>query len=102
MASVKSIPLTSVKQVKLGIACVPDTPRVRGRARQARNARLSFQRPLCVMCEAEGFVARAEEWDHIVPLADGGEDHPNNLQGLCVAHHAAKTAREAKARAGGG
>jgi 5-methylcytosine-specific restriction protein A len=73
--------------------------RLRGRARMTRNARLAKQRPLCAECERQGLVTAADEWDHIVPLCDGGPEHESNLQGLCKAHHDEKTAREAAERA---
>jgi 5-methylcytosine-specific restriction endonuclease McrA len=50
------------------------------------------------MCEKEGKVSVVEEWDHIVPLSEGGADHETNLQGLCIPHHAEKTALEAAQR----
>ncbi len=40
----------------------------------------------------------AEEVDHIVRLADGGTDHPSNLQSLCEDCHKEKTAAENGAR----
>ena len=44
-------------------------------------------------------VPKGKEIDHIVPLEDGGPDTVRNLQLLREKQHAAKTAREAKARA---
>lgn len=41
---------------------------------------------------------RRLELDHIVPLIDGGTDLPENLQLLCPACHAAKSADENKQR----
>ena len=35
--------------------------------------------------------------DHIINVAQGGTDHPSNLQLLCAWHHKQKTAQEAKA-----
>lgn len=32
--------------------------------------------------------------DHVVPLADGGEDDPCNMQALCANCHASKTSEE--------
>jgi len=52
--------------------------------------------PLCVLCRR----APANEVDHIVPRADGGDDAPENLQGLCKSCHSRKTMGEV--RAGGG
>ena len=47
--------------------------------------------PRCAHCGA-----LAVEVDHITPLADNGAElDPNNLQPLCRACHAQKTAREA-------
>lgn len=37
--------------------------------------------------------------DHIVPLIDGGPNTMDNAQTLCLPHHRAKTAAEARARA---
>ena len=34
--------------------------------------------------------------DHIVPLAEGGLDHDQNVQALCVACHDAKTQAESQ------
>lgn len=39
----------------------------------------------------------AREADHIIEVADGGTDHPDNGQGLCKACHAQKTSRHANA-----
>lgn len=36
----------------------------------------------------------ATELDHIVPVGRGGSDTDDNRQGLCVRHHAIKTARD--------
>ena len=37
--------------------------------------------------------APARQVDHIVEIADGGDNRPSNLQLLCDDHHAAKTRR---------
>lgn len=60
------------------------------RIRQAARDR----NPLCVHCLALGIVRAWDELDHIVPLMAGGSNEPENLQGLCNAHHAAKTRRD--------
>ena len=39
------------------------------------------------------------EWDHILPLCLGGTNDDDNWHGLCRKCHAAKTKREAAARA---
>ena len=44
-------------------------------------------------------IPKGKEIDHIKPLVDGGPDIPSNLQLLTEKQHAAKTAREAEARA---
>jgi 5-methylcytosine-specific restriction protein A len=99
---VKQISLYTAKRVHLGLPAAPITDRIRGSARIKRNARLAWQKPLCVECEKQGRVSVVEEWDHIVPLSEGGADHETNLQGLCIPHHAEKTAREAATRGTGG
>ena len=54
----------------------------------------------CACCgEPLGTDPRQIEWDHIVPLADGGEDRPDNLQALTKTCHRIKTTREATERA---
>lgn len=72
--------------------------RTSGRPWMRLRARLLSDRPLCVACEAQGRVAAATELDHVVPLWKGGSDDPSNLQGLCAACHATKTAQEAGER----
>jgi hypothetical protein len=48
----------------------------------------------CAACAA----LLSPDWhlDHIVPLADGGTNERPNLQAMCVACHADKTARESR------
>jgi 5-methylcytosine-specific restriction protein A len=99
---VKQVSLYTAKRVTLGLPAAPIVERIRGSARIKRNARLAWAKPLCVECEKQGRVSKVEEWDHIVPLSEGGADHETNLQGLCHEHHAAKSALEAKARGTGG
>lgn len=71
--------------------------RLRGRALQARNARIKVRD--LYTCQACGRVTDELEIDHIVPLsASGGTDGDDNLQCLCPACHAAKTKREAAGR----
>jgi 5-methylcytosine-specific restriction endonuclease McrA len=41
-------------------------------------------------CAWPGCRSAWEQVDHIVPRALGGGDEPENLQGLCQAHNAAK------------
>lgn len=52
---------------------------------------------LCVPCSAAGVYTPATEVDHIVNLALGGGNGGDNLQSICKACHAAKTALEADA-----
>lgn len=49
------------------------------------------QYPLCVDCQAAGQTTAANEVDHIIPLAQGGTHHAENLQSLCKSHHSKKT-----------
>ena len=54
----------------------------------------------CACCRAPlGADPRLIEFDHIVALADGGTDTPDNLQALTRTCHRAKSNREATARA---
>ena len=45
-------------------------------------------------CQKCGLFGQVLECDHVVPLEQGGLDHIDNLQTLCVACHVAKTAAE--------
>ncbi len=65
-----------------------------------RRAAWLTAHPLCVDCEAEGRTGRADEVDHDTPLWAGGADDESNYASRCKDHHKAKTAREAKQRAG--
>ena len=67
------------------------SPRKRGRAWVALRSSVLRYRPLCVVCESKGKVARAKEVDHIIPLHKGGTDAYENLQGLCKDCHDEKT-----------
>lgn len=81
-----------------------DSPkRITGRALQARRLRLWTANPLCAACGRLTSYPRGFELDHVVRLADGGEDVDGNCQVLCVDRdaqgekvgcHADKTARE--------
>lgn len=68
--------------------------RIGGRKRMRRNQRLARVNPLCVRCEAKGIVRPVDQWDHIVPLSQGGADDESNLQGLCDDCHREKTAAD--------
>lgn len=51
-----------------------------------------MENPLCAACERAGRISAAEEVDHIIALINGGTDDRHNLEGLCKACHAKKTA----------
>lgn len=78
------------------------TPR-RGFSPARRKALLERQGPSCAIqgCERPWLEA-----DHILPLALGGPDTMENIEGLCGAHHLGKTRADiervwkAKAQAG--
>ena len=70
--------------------------RLRGRALQRERERLLSEYPLCVLCLAAGRDTVATIRDHIVPLAEGGEDARDNTQAICQACHDAKTKQEPK------
>lgn len=49
----------------------------------------------CAECGVKIGPATGLEWDHVIPLAQGGDDALDNLQPLCRACHATKTAQDA-------
>ncbi len=49
---------------------------------------------LCQLCRAKGRITEARIVDHIRPKARQGTDDLSNLQTICSACHAEKTARE--------
>ena len=70
---------------------------ITGRALQRERAALFAADPLCALCKQSGRATLADVRDHIVPLAQGGEDERSNTQGLCHACHDAKSQAEAQA-----
>jgi hypothetical protein len=50
--------------------------------------------PLCVECQKIGIIKATDEIDHVIPLAMGGTDTDDNVQGLCYEHHAKKSSLE--------
>ncbi len=50
--------------------------------------------PLCRECKGWGRLVPATDVDHIISRSRGGTDDLANLQPLCHACHASKTARE--------
>ena len=71
------------------------TKRVTGRKLQAMRAALFARDPLCAECKRYGRVTLATLRDHINPLAEGGADSDDNVQGLCHDCHEKKTLAEA-------
>jgi hypothetical protein len=51
------------------------------------------------VCARPGCPDKATDVDHILPLWLGGSNREKNLEGLCPAHHSAKTKAEATLRA---
>lgn len=68
--------------------------RLRGRPGERQRKRRRQMHPLCAECAKLGIVRATDEIDHIIPLALGGTDTDDNVQGLCSPHHAEKTATE--------
>jgi 5-methylcytosine-specific restriction protein A len=48
------------------------------------------EEPVCKICGRKP----SNEVDHIIPLCKGGTDRRDNLQGICVDCHNAKTAKD--------
>lgn len=65
-----------------------------GRKRQEWRERILRMEPLCRHCNEKGITRMADEVDHIVPLAQGGDYSDGNSCPLCVDCHKAKTAAE--------
>jgi hypothetical protein len=74
--------------------------RVRGRKAVELRKRRLHNEPLCRECAKQGIVSEAVVPDHIIPLAFGGTDTEDNVQCLCAACHAIKTASEDAAHNG--
>ena len=70
------------------------TKRITGRKLQAMRTELFKTQPLCAECERQGRVRLATQRDHIKPLAEGGADDGDNVQGLCFDCHEAKSLQE--------
>lgn len=73
-----------------------DVGRVTGRKLQRQRNLLFHEQPLCVECLRVGRVTAATRRDHIVPLAEGGEDVAENTQVLCTQCHDRKSEEERK------
>jgi 5-methylcytosine-specific restriction protein A len=63
----------------------------RGYGTDWRKLRAAMPRAPCAMCGRPW--APSFHLDHRTARAQGGTDHPSNLQWLCQSDHAAKTAR---------
>lgn len=63
---------------------------------QKARESLFKREPLCRPCKAQGFVKIATIRDHIIPLAEGGEDTEGNTQPICADCHKHKTHEESK------
>lgn len=70
------------------------TKRVTGRRLQQLRQELFRRSPLCAECERQGLVTLATQRDHIKPLAEGGADSEDNVQGLCEPCHEGKSLQE--------
>lgn len=76
------------------VAWQPAQPvtRIRGRRLQRLRYDLFRDHPFCALCHTTVATIR----DHIVPLAEGGQDIEANVQALCQACSDIKSAAEAK------
>jgi len=70
--------------------------RMGGRKLQTINKLFMRDNPLCVECLKHGIHTLATVRDHIIPLAEGGEDTTENSQALCKQCHDKKTREEAR------
>lgn len=73
-----------------------DDTRIRGRKLQRLRNELFTREPLCRECAKHDRTTIATIRDHIVPLAEGGTDAPENIQPLCQSCSDAKTRAEAR------
>jgi 5-methylcytosine-specific restriction endonuclease McrA len=76
-----------------------------GRKLIERNKRDARKQPLCARCltghcahrsDGQRCFRAGQETDHIVPLAHGGKDTPENRQRLCKKCHKLKTDEDFK------
>jgi hypothetical protein len=74
--------------------------RIEGRRGVELRKRRLRKHPLCAECKSRGLTTATEELDHVTPLAFGGTDTEDNIQGLCGPCHAAKSALEDAAHGG--
>ena len=52
-----------------------------------RTILIAYYGPYCVKCAKGPMGGQALTLDHVIPLREGGQDHPTNIQLLCVACH---------------
>ena len=64
---------------------------------RVRRIAMDRDKHLCQPCLANGRYTPATEVDHITPKTDGGNDDLSNLQSICRACHADKSAAEGAA-----
>lgn len=69
-----------------------------GPLHRGRREQLLGEQPLCVLCLAQGRRRGATVRDHIIALADGGEESAENTQPLCKWCHRRKSREERRAR----
>lgn len=76
-----------------------ETPLYSQRKWRRRRRLFLMRNPLCVKCTKAGKFQPAEEVDHIIPIADGGDVwDETNWQALCKPCHSSKTMTELNAR----
>jgi len=74
-----------------------NSPRIRGRALQARRLRVWADDPTCNRCGRITKYPDGFELDHVIPLCKKGDDTDDNCQVLCTGVngcHARKTAED--------
>ena len=62
--------------------------------RRVRDRIMRRDSYLCQTCRRRGKIVAATEVDHVLPVAQGGTDHPDNLAAICKRCHGIKTALE--------
>lgn len=81
-----------------------ESPRDRGYDSRWDRFSLSYRKkePFCAICREKGRFVFCDVVDHKLPLRQGGEVlNPQNVWGLCTAHHSWKGRLEAYAEATG-
>ena len=65
-----------------------DKQRTRGRRWMSMREVVLIEEPVCKVCNRKP----SAQVDHIIPISKGGTDVRDNLQGICIKCHDAKTA----------